>query len=363
MGKNKYKRIVVKIGSSCITNSKGIIAKSINRIAADCAKLHNEGTEIVLVSSGAIQLARSYETSIGTRDIAELQALSAIGQPKLMRAYDKAFAKRKLTVAQILLTHQDLGAKVRSLNTINTITKIIENKIIPIVNENDTISYSEITVGDNDHLAAMVAQAIDAELLIIMTEPDGVFTENPSRLSAKKIEKVKPCDTLQGVTLKGRSSSGRGGMESKISAIRRITPGGIPAIICTMHIDKPILSALSGGGTFFEPEKKQLTTRQERLVATAKSGANLSIDHGALNAIKKGSSLLPSGVLGCHGVFKRGDSITIKMGKRIVAHGVAEYSSKEVLKIKGLNTKNLKEILPQSHSKVIVHRNNLVLVR
>ena len=359
--KRKYKRIVVKIGSSSITNSDGIITKNLARIVSDAADLMTSDIEVVLVSSGAIQLARS-QVRLKSGDITDLQALSAIGQPRLMNAYQKVFSKKGIETAQVLLTHQDLGAKVRSLNTINTINNLLKNKFIPIVNENDTISYSEITVGDNDQLAAMVGSAMDADLLIILTEPDGVYTGDPKLASSEKIRRVKPGDQLKHIVTKGKSDSGRGGMTSKIAAVRRVTPGGIPAIIATINKKEPIISALNGGGTFFEPEKSKRSERQEWLIAAAKAGASITIDKGAERALTRGSSLLPSGIVGCRGIFKRGDSIAIKIGRKTIGYGIAEYNTRETLTIKGLSTIEMKKKLPNSHSKVVIHRNNLTMV-
>ena len=359
--KSEYKRIVVKIGSSCIANNEGIITKNLNRIIKDTSHLVEKDIDVVLVSSGAIQLARS-QVRIKSGDITDLQALSAIGQPRLMNAYQKVFSKNDIETAQVLLTHQDLGAKVRSLNTVNTINNLLKHKIVPIVNENDTISYSEITVGDNDQLAAMVAQAIDAELLIILTEPDGLYTGDPKNPSSTKIPHVKSEDPFRTIVTKGKSDAGRGGMTSKISAVRRVTPGGIPAIIATIHKKEPIRSALSGGGTFFEPESSVRSGRQEWLIATAKSDASITVDQGAAKALLRGSSLLPSGIIGCRGTFKRGDSVAIKVGRKTVAYGIAEYNTRETLTIKGLSTADMKKKLPHSHSKVVVHRNNLTML-
>ena len=358
--RKKYKRVVVKVGSSSITNSSGIIKDNFNNLIKDCCHRSKDGIEVVLVSSGAIQLARSQTPEIDSKEMSDLQALSAIGQPLLMNAYQKQFKKYDIKIAQILLTHQDLGSRVRHLNTTNTLESLINKGFIPIVNENDTVSYSEITVGDNDQLAAMVASALDADLLILLTEPNGLYTGHPEKSDSKLIRTVDPDDSLRNIITKGKSNAGRGGMTSKISAVRRVTPRGIPAIIATIQCKKPLSNALGGKGTYFKAEKKQYSSRKAWLVATTKAGCCIRVDKGAAAAITKGSSLLPSGIVSCSGHFRRGDSILLKQGRKILGFGITEYSQREVDRIKGLNSNAIRDILPDSHSRVIIHRNNFV---
>lgn len=360
--KRKPKRIVVKIGSAGVTNEHGIQTDKLSQLAREVRSLFDQKYEIIIVSSGAVQAGRAILNKPLKGDIDVLQALSAVGQPLLMAAYQEVLSKESLTCGQVLLTHEDLGHRKRNLNLRNTLLRLIHSGVVAIVNENDSVSYAEITVGDNDQLAAMVAEAIDADLLILLTGPDGVYTCDPSLPEARKIERITHSDNLLEIGTKGKSSAGRGGMKTKLDAVRRITPLGIPVIISSYKNPFPIHSALVGHGSFFLPDEETSSGKRRRwLVSSAKAGAKIKIDQGAFEALAKGASLLPSGIKRCEGSFKRGDCVSVIYRNQVIAHGLSEYSLKEIEKIKGHNSTQIKLLLGSVPSKVAIHRNNLVL--
>ena len=356
------KRIVVKIGSNGITNENGIDCKVLQSLTQDIHRFSTNGCQIILVSSGAIQMARAILKHPTNGDIDSLQALSAFGQPRLMSAYEAAFTELGLHCAQVLLTHEDLGSRRRNLNLRNTLLRLLANGMIPIVNENDSVSYSEITVGDNDQLAAMVAESIAADLLILLTGPDGLYNRDPSDPEAMVIQQIHASDDFRKVITRGQSAAGRGGMKTKLEAVRRVTPLGIPVIISSYKKPAPIASALTGGGSFFFATDQGNTSQRQRwLVSSVKAGAKIRIDTGARDALWRGASLLASGITSLAGPFRRGDGVSLIHNNRVIAYGLSEYSFKELEKIKGKNSQEIKSLLGRVPSKVVIHRNNLVL--
>ena len=288
----QIKRVVVKIGSAGVTEGQGPNLSRIQNLAREVQHLMDRGHEVILVSSGSINAGRPYLTEESADEMSALQALSAIGQPKLMAGYQKAFDPHNLTVAQVLLTHDDMGNRHRSLNLRNTIIHLLQARIVPIVNENDSVSYAEITVGDNDQLAAMVAQVIDADLLVLLTGPKGLYTGDPQSPDSKIIREVAADDSLEHVNTKGKSNVGRGGMQTKLEAVRRVTPLGIPAIITTYDHLSPVISAIEGEGTLFHPAKSSDKGSRKRWIrSSAKPNAAIQVDQGASEALKKGASV------------------------------------------------------------------------
>ncbi len=251
------KRILIKLGSSSVTYDKGgIDFDKLHNVLADISYLLGRGLQVAIVSSGAIHTGRAI---LKTRksDISMLQALSAIGQPMLMSAYHDFFAKRGYQCAQILLTHDDFKSKVRYQNAKNTLKRLLENGVVPILNENDTVSYSEITVGDNDQLAAMTSEMIRPDALVILTGADGLYTRNPAKKGAQLIEHVRYGNKLLDIDIDGRSLAGRGGMKTKLDAIRKVTALGVPVILSNYRHKSPILEALTHGtGTIFEGKRR-----------------------------------------------------------------------------------------------------------
>lgn len=255
--RRRPKRIVVKLGSSAVTFDKGgINFDKLHNILADVSYLLSYGLQVAIVSSGAIHTGRAF---LKTRksDISTLQALSAVGQPMLMSAYHDFFAQRGYQCAQVLLTHEDFRSPVRYKNAQNTLKRLLENGVVPVLNENDTVSYSEITVGDNDQLAAMTCEMIRSDVLVILTGTDGLFDRNPDHSGAALISRVAYGEKLGHVTTDGRSRAGRGGMGTKLQAVHKVTTLGTPVIMSNYRHKSPILEALSRScGTFFEGKRR-----------------------------------------------------------------------------------------------------------
>ncbi|MBT3984237.1 MAG: glutamate 5-kinase [Bacteriovoracaceae bacterium] len=356
------KRIVVKIGSSCLTKDDGGLDRyKFSQITGDLIKLQKMGLEIVVISSGAIQVGRAYLQKMG-KGIEQLQALSAIGQPKLIESYVHAFGKKKIHCGQVLLTHDDLKNRTRYFNARNTIEVLLKNETIPILNENDSVSFEEIAFGDNDQLAAMVAEMVGAELVVILSDSDGVYLDY-SKQGLGPVPIISIDYKFSQISFGKKSLAGRGGMPGKIKAVRKMTPLGIPCIIASFKHKSPIMRALTKSvGTYFEAMKRSSKERRKGwIITTERSKAVIRVDDGAKNAILKGASVLPSGIVGIYGTFKRGDSVAIKHHSKKIATGICEYSSKEIEKIKGVSSDKIISILGFCPAKVVIHRNNLVV--
>ena len=357
----KMRRVVVKIGSSSITNESGIDNEKIDDIIADCHKLLKSDCEVVLVSSGAVQAGSLQIKCKKKKTIDYMQAASAVGQPLLMHSYDQSFRAYGYHCGQVLVTHDDFRERQRYLNIRNTINRLIKAKTVPIINENDSVSFSEITVGDNDQLAAMVTEMIGADALVILTEPEGLFTGNPADTRSKLIEKVPYGSETKQFSTTDKSSAGRGGMVTKLEAVNKVVPLGIPVIISTYKKDSPIYSALDGSGTYFEPNPSTEYVERDRwLVASAKVGAQLQVDEVTHKAIQQQNSLRPSGVIQAVGDFRRGDCISISCRNKIFAMGLIEYNSKDVHRILSKKTSKLKSLFRVVPAKCLIRRNNLV---
>ncbi len=356
-------RLVVKIGSAALAHPEtGVDQKKIEQIVADCARLLQSGIEVILVSSGAISIGRRHMPGEADGSIAYLQACSAIGQPLLMRCYTEAFHQHTKQCAQVLLTHEDVRDSKRKLNLKNMMNKMLQAGITPILNENDSVSYAEITVGDNDQLAAMTTEMMEADGLIILTTPDGLYDRDPGLGEAQSLRLVAFDERFEHLNLAGKTSVGRGGMITKLEAVRKLTPLGIPVVLASFKKEQPVVAALEGGGTFFEGSPQATRKARHRwLTASARLGATIKIDRGASEAVLNNSSLLPSGIHHVEGSFKRGDCVKIRCGNRIVALGIVEYSAAELRKIQGRQSQEIATILGYCPSKVAVHKDNLVI--
>ncbi|MCK8815884.1 glutamate 5-kinase [Natroniella sulfidigena] len=360
-------RIVVKIGSSTLTyqNSK-LNLNRIEKLIRDVVDLKHQGKEVILVSSGAIaagvgglNLEHSPET------IPQKQALAAIGQGLLMKTYQKLFSEYDQQVAQVLLTQKDLTDRKRYLNSRNTLNQLLEYDVIPIVNENDTIAVNEIKFGDNDTLSALVSGLVDADLLVVLSDIDGLYTadprSNPEAEMISQVEKIsKQIEDLAGTA---GTERGTGGMVTKIRAAKIATKAGISLVIANGSEDQ-ILSQISSGqekGTLFSPQQG-LASREKWIAFNLDVQGDIIIDSGAAKAIdEQGSSLLPCGVVRATGRFKAGDVVDLvdEAGNRL-ARGLVNYSQSEVEKIKGLHSSEIKEKLGYQDYDEIIHRNNLV---
>ncbi|HLW57754.1 MAG TPA: glutamate 5-kinase [Bacteriovoracaceae bacterium] len=361
------KRIVIKFGSLAVTKSEGgVDLEKIKRLCLEIKNLYSLGYSPIIVSSGAINASGTLITRPSEKkmNISYQQARAALGQPLLMKAYVEVLSHLGLHCAQILVTHEDFKDRKRFLNIRNTINQLLENHILPIVNENDTVSFDEITVGDNDQLAVMITEATDAEKLILLTEADGLFNKNPKEPDAVRFEVIDFQDDFAGVKFAAKTNVGRGGMDTKLKAVRKLTPNGVDVIVGTFLINSPITRLLKGeGGTLFKGKpEKQKSRRKSWLSTLVRNESWLVVDEGCAQAILKGNtSLLPIGVKKVYGTFRRGDVIAIKYKNKILAVGISEFSYKEMELIKGKKSEEINLLITDAHSKVAIHRDNLVL--
>ena len=360
-------RIVIKVGSLAVTDETGGVSiPKIEAIVEELIRLSTMGHTPILVSSGAINSGRSFVKKPEEKKmmISYQQAAAAIGQPLLMKAYVDALSKHAKHAGQILVTHDDFKISKRFLNVRNTINRLLENGIIPIVNENDTVSYDEITVGDNDQLAVMIAQVCDAHKLILLTEADGLFNKNPKESDAIRFDEVDFKDDFSGVKFAAKTSVGRGGMDTKLKAVRKLTPLGIDVIIGTFLIENPLTRLIAGkGGTLFKGNPEKQTSRRKSWLSTVvKNEAWVVVDEGCQRALSdQNTSLLPIGIKKIHGVFKRGDVIQVKHKNKTIAVGISEFDHKEMDLVKGKKSAEISTVIEHSPSKVAIHKDNLLL--
>ncbi|RPJ17972.1 MAG: glutamate 5-kinase [Desulfobacteraceae bacterium] len=362
------KRIVVKIGSNVLTEDHGLNLKVISSISRQISLLMDKGTEVIFVSSGAMA---SGLRKIGLREkpdeIPKRQAVSAVGQAGLIMEYEKAFEKFDKKVAQILLTSEDLSNRKRYLNARNTIYTLLSWKIVPIINENDTVAVEDIKFGDNDNLAAMIAILMDADVLVTLTDIEGLYTKDPrNNPDAELIPVVKSIKkNIEKMAGSIPGALGTGGMLTKIRAAKKVTAAGIPMIIAKG--EKPgILTRLFEGeehGTFFLPGKERLSRKKCWLAFSLKPQGVLIIDDGAVNAIvEKGKSLLPGGITRVKGEFGKGSPVEFSNAdNEVIGVGLVNYSAADIKKIKGLKTDRIKEKLGHKPYDEVIHRDNLAL--
>lgn len=364
------KKILVKIGSAVLTGNDGLDLKVIDSLVQDMSDLKNRGYAVVLVTSGAI-VSGKHRLKIAEKlkSIPEKQAAAAIGQGRLMRVYSKSFEGSGHYVAQILLTLADLTDRQRYLNIRNTLSTLLEWGAIPIINENDTVAVDEIKFGDNDNLAAMIANIIEADLFINLTSTAGLYDGNPSvNKKAKLIPLVSEfSEEIEAAATSDTSSAGTGGMKSKIQAAKKVTAIGIPCIIASGKKDKVLTDIMAGKeiGTLFLPMADRLNSKKYWIAFTLRPRGKLVIDDGAKRALlEKGKSLLPSGVLEVEGDFELGDPVTcVAKDGIILAKGLVNFNSGELNKIKGLKTSQIKQVLGHKDYDEVIHRDNLAVTK
>jgi len=362
------KRAVIKIGSGVLTRKNGLNLNLIDDLATEVCKIRNKGIEIILVSSGAIAAGlKKAGLSKRPTSLSQMQALAAMGQSNLIMAYEEAFSRQGAKAAQILLTRDDLTHRGRYLNARNTLMTLLSWKIIPIINENDTVGIDEIKFGDNDNLSALVVNLTESHLLVNLTNIDGLYDKDPRRHPDAQliplVEKVDRRITRAANAIPG--FLGTGGMASKLTAARNISLGGIASIIANGSRPNILKDVFSGKscGTFFMPEVSALNSRKQWIAFTKKTKGTLVIDEGAERALtKNGKSLLPSGIISVQGRFSMGDSVDIQgKSKQKIAIGMVNYSSGDLQKIIGAKTSQIEAILGYRHDDEIVHRDNLIL--
>ncbi len=364
---SENRRLIIKVGSSLLIGSDGHVHRDwLEGLAKDIATLQGDGHQILIVSSGAIAIG-STVLGINKRraKLEDLQAAAAAGQVQLVHAYQEALAAHSIVVAQVLLTTEDTENRRRFINARGTLARLLERSVVPIINENDTIATEEIRYGDNDRLAARVAQLVMADALILLSDVDGLYTADPGEnADAEHIPEVrKISDEVQRMAGETRSDIGSGGMATKVQAARIATHAGCSTVIASGAIDRP-LKALAAGGkcTIFRAEGTPAAARKQWLAGVLQVRGELTLDDGAVSALKTGNSLLPVGVLAVAGDFRRGDVVTlVDSAGTELGRGLAEYSSDEAERLTGCHSDEIEERLGYRARSVMVHRDELVL--
>ncbi|SEG77021.1 glutamate 5-kinase [Marinobacterium lutimaris] len=361
-------RWVVKIGSALLTNDgQGLDLEAIGRWVAQVAELRARGVEVVMVSSGSIAegMKRLGWTS-RPREIYRQQAAAAVGQMGLVRAYETAFERHSLRTAQVLLTHDDLSNRKRYLNARSTLCTLIELGVIAVVNENDTVVTSEIRFGDNDTLGALVANAIEADALILLTDQQGLYEADPrSNPDAAFVHEARADDKSLIAMAGGGGKLGRGGMATKVRAARLAARSGAQTVIASGREDDVLLRLFAGEalGTLLVPEKEPVAARKQWIAGHLQARGTLTLDAGAVKAlVTGGKSLLPAGVKAVHGDFSRGEMVLMQdEAGAIIARGLVNYGTGAARQIIGHPSSDIVDILGFLGEPELVHRDNLVL--
>ncbi|MDQ5988502.1 MAG: Glutamate 5-kinase [Syntrophus sp. SKADARSKE-3] len=365
---SKVKKVLIKIGSAVLTGSDGLDRQIIDQLVDEIAGLKLSGHQIVIVTSGAIASGKHRMGITGPlKSMPQKQAAAAIGQGRLMRVYSNAFRRHNQYVAQILLVSSDLTDRKRYLNVKNTLTTFMDWGVIAIINENDSVAVDEIKFGDNDHLAAMIANLMEADLVINLTITEGLYDKNPEKSKkAKVIGIVKEfTEDIESAATKETSDVGTGGMRSKVLAAKKVVASGIPYVIAPGK-RKDILKDIFAGkdlGTLFLPSTQHLNSRKYWIAFTLRSRGRLIIDEGAKKAlVGGGKSLLPSGIVDVEGEFCIGDPvICVDCDGTLLAKGLVSYSSGDVRKIMGLKTNKIAQVLGHKDYDEVIHRDNLAV--
>jgi glutamate 5-kinase len=362
------KRVVVKIGSRVLVSATtGLDAAVTDSLAAGISAARDRGVDVVIVSSGAVLAGRVRLGWVGrTLTLPEKQAAAAVGQGRLMGVWERSFSPHEKKVAQVLLTHADLADRTRYLNAGNTLSTLLANGVIPIVNENDTVAVEEIRFGDNDNLSSSVAGLVEADLLVILTDVEGVYDSDPGvNPEARLLPVIPEIDgKIRSAATLGTAAGGTGGMITKLEAAAKATAIGVPTIIANGRREGQLGEILSGGegGTYIPSRRDTLRNRQHWIAHILKVRGRLVVDEGAARALTaRNTSLLPSGIVAVEGCFERGAMVVVADGSgREIARGLANYSSTEVERIRGLRTDRIEEALGAKDYDEVIHRDNLV---
>jgi glutamate 5-kinase len=368
------RRVVIKLGSSIVADDDGELREEVLERICDCAAaLHDAGDDVVIVTSGAIARGmRVADLPARPSAIEELQAASALGQGKLYRVYDDLLRARGVTSAQVLLTFFDMSARSHYLNARRTLGKLLDWRVVAVVNENDTTATDEISFGDNDFLAAQVAVLVGADLLVLLTHTEGLLTADPrTHPGAELVREVTDFDVLEEIEITARASPlGSGGMRSKVVSADMATAAGIRTVICSGLIPGALEDVLAGRarGTAFPPREARYSSFKLWLKYAKPSRGALVIDAGAARAVREeGTSLLPVGIVAVRGGFGAGDAVDIfeaardgDGGERRLAKGICNLSAEELRRVRGMKSAQIRSVLPRA-SEEAVHRDYLVL--
>jgi glutamate 5-kinase len=359
--------VVVKLGSSVITEDSGELRLAvIARICEEVAELHREGVDVVIVTSGAIARGmRLLELPARPTAIEDLQAASAVGQGRLYRSYDELLRERGVQTAQILLTFFDMSVRTHYVNARRTLRRLLDWRIVPVINENDTTTTDEISFGDNDFLAAQVAVLVGAQLLVLLTDAGGLYTADPrTDPAARLVERVPDSATLDTLEIGGAGSPlGSGGMRSKVVAAELAGAAGISTVIGSGFEPAVIGRAWRGEavGTRFEPQPVRHSSFKLWLKYAKPSQGVVTVDGGAARALRDGgTSLLPVGIVGVEGSFDAGDAVEVRDAGSPIGKGICNYSAAELRRVMGLKSTQVREVLPRATDEA-VHRDYFVL--
>lgn len=367
----KKQRIVVKIGTSTLTDgSKKINLPNITGLAQQIAALIAEGNQVAFVSSGAIAAGRE---SLGYPELPKTipgkQMLAAIGQPRLMAIYEQLFGIYGCRVAQLLLTREDISDRKRYLNARGTLEALLSQQVVPIINENDTVATEEIRIGDNDNLSALVSNLIEADMLILLTDQEGIFTGDPARVpDAKLISEITEVEIPKSIWEAAggsRSGLGTGGMWTKLEAAEIARRSGTTVVIAKGGEPGILLQLVHGEkkGSYILPTVDKLESRKRYMLASVKPRSIIKIDNGALKALLDGGSLLPVGVADLQGQFERGDIVKVKsMDGKDYALGISNYSVKDLKVIKGCRSSEIEKLLGYGFGDEVIHHNNMAIM-
>jgi glutamate 5-kinase len=360
--------LVVKLGSSIVAADHGELRVDVlDSVCAQVAELEQSGERVAMVTSGAIARGvRLLELPVRPRAMDELQAASAVGQGDLFRAYQSRLAEGGTRSAQVLLTAADIAARTNYLNARQTLRRLIEWGVVPVVNENDTTATDEITFGDNDFLAAQLAILLDARLLVLLSDVDGLHNGDPrTDPSAELIAAVDHFSELEGLEIgDGTSAFGSGGMRSKVAAAEMAGEAGIPAVICNGTTAGTLSAAAAGeaAGTRFAAQPGKASSFKLWLKYAKPTRGQLTVDEGAAHVLREsGSSLLPVGIIGIDGSFEIGDAVEVTIDGSVIGKGIVDYSSQELSRVIGMKSVQVRELLPHAADEVI-HRDKFVLL-
>jgi len=363
------RRLVVKVGTNTLTGGEDHLSRpQMAGVVRQIARLVRDGHQVAVVSSGAIVAGRqALQISRNTKDIPFKQVLAAVGQARLMQAWGDLFAREDLLVAQTLLTRTDLADRQGYLNARNTLLALLERKVVPIINENDVVATEEIKIGDNDNLSALVANLVDADLLVLLTDQAGLYTADPRRSSTATLIAEVPVITDEIIALAAGAGSvrGTGGMLTKLQAARLATESGVTVLVAGGTTENVLVRAVTGDsvGTRFPSNRTRMESRKRWILAGLAGRAAAHIDAGAASALARGRSLLPAGVVQVKGPFDRGDSVNIVGPEgQAIGCGVANYGAGDLERIKGCRSAAIAQILGFHLGDEVIHRNNVVML-
>ncbi len=369
----KYRRIIVKAGTNILTGGRDELDDSfIDNLVSQISELSSSGREMLLVSSGAVAAGRGVMRNLSKSSVLpDRQVLAAVGQGRLMHLYEQAFATHGIPTAQALLSRRDVNDRLGYLNLRNTLLSLLNNGVVPVINENDVVAVEELegeVFGDNDTLSALVANLIDADLLVILGSVEGMYTKDPNIFTDAELISVveKMDDKLNEYAGPSADLRGRGGMVTKIEAARLATASGVDVVIANGTTDSVVFRLSNGEriGTLFKTSVSKLESRKRWMLSGVSNKGNIKVDKGAVSALKSSkTSLLPAGVLSCFGRFERGDIVYIKdEHENNIAAGISNYGSSDLLQIQSLKSDRIVQVLGHYYGDEVIHRDNMVML-